>query len=129
MDLASPAVELLGFCVKLLSVCGFIVAAVIFLRGQGGGGPWIMLFGAVFCLVGLIPQGLEQFMNYYSRLGYEPPEISPFMYYTFWNWLPDAAGLLFSVGLGITAIQRYGLSKRAIELERTLSAMDPSRRN
>lgn len=123
MDPASPATELLGFCVSLLAIFGAIGASVIFLRDKGSG-PKIMLIGSILSFIGMAPKGMEQVINYYSRNGYEPPELSGALYYTFWNWLPTTAGLVFAAGLLITALQRRGLSKRITELECILSTIE-----
>ncbi len=121
MDLASPEIKLLGFCVLLLALAGAIAASVIFL-GERGAGPRIMLAGSISSLVGMIPQALAQFIDYHANKGYEPLELPQIVYYTFWNWLPTASALVFAVGLLMTAFQRRGLSKRISELESILSA-------
>ncbi|RYD34340.1 MAG: hypothetical protein EOP87_09390 [Verrucomicrobiaceae bacterium] len=81
-----------------------------------------MLGGSVLSLVGMVPQGLQQFIDYHSTKGYAPPELPQMVYYTFWNWLPTASALVFAAGLLMTAFQRRGLSKRISELESILSA-------
>lgn len=96
---------------------------MIFLRDKGSG-PKIMLIGSILSFIGMAPKGMEQVINYYSRNGYEPPELSGALYYTFWNWLPTTAGLVFAAGLLITALQRRGLSKRITELECILSTIE-----
>lgn len=79
-----------------------------------------MLCGTLLSLIAFIPKGIEQILNYYSSQGYEPPELTGLLYYTFWNWLPVTAAFVFSVGLLLTALQRRGLSKRAEELQSIL---------
>jgi len=122
MDIASPDVELLGFCVALLAILGALAASIISLRDKISG-AWVMLAGAAFLLLSMVPRGLEQFVNYQARNGYEPPDIPQLMYYAFWNWLPNAAALVFAAGLVITALQRRGLAKRISELEGILSTV------
>ena len=123
MDYASPAIQLLGFLVSIVIVAISMVASVMFLREKGLG-PWIMLAGSSLSLIGILPQALYQLVGYYAHKGYEPPEVSGVMYYTLWNWLPGVAGLLFTVGLLLTALQRRGLARRIAELESILSVQD-----
>ncbi|MBX3741934.1 MAG: hypothetical protein KF712_13140 [Akkermansiaceae bacterium] len=120
MDLASPEIQLLGFCVLLLALGGAICASVVFLREKGAG-PRIMLVGSILSLTGMIPQALTQFIDYRANKGYEPLELPQVVYFTFWNWLPTASALVFAGGLLMTAFQRRGLSKRIAELESILS--------
>jgi hypothetical protein len=121
MELASPEIQLLAFCVLLLAVGGAVGASVVFLREKGAG-PKIMLVGSLLSLVGMIPQGLSQLIDYRADKGVEPLELPQLVYYTFWNWLPTASALVFAVGLLMTALQRRSLAKRIGELETILSA-------
>jgi hypothetical protein len=126
MELASPEIQLLGFCVLLLAAGCAIFASVVFLR-EAAAGPRIMLVGSILLSVGMIPQALTQFIDYRANKGYEPLELPQIVYFTFWNWLPTTSALVFAVGLLMTAYQRRGLSKRITELESILSTHEAAR--
>ena len=123
MDYASPAIQLLAFLVSLFIAVALIVASVLFLRDKGLG-PWIMLTGSSFGLIAMIPLGISQYVNYHASIGYEAPEVSGAMYYTLWNWLPGAAGLVFATGLLLTAVQRRVLAGRIAELEAIIATRE-----